>query len=272
MIGQDAITGWRRNVPWRSDLQVEQDLILHSMIHAIYSDEALASKLAMRGGTCLNKLVWAVPVRYSEDLDFVQTTAEKIGPTVDRFREIMSSIYEDEAEWESTKESFKLFYSFVPEGNPNGRQRIKVEINTREHFSVEGYAKRSLILDSLWRKGKTEVTTFSIEELFATKLRALYQRRKGRDLFDLWKSRELRPDYTKVVNIFLKYIRSADVHVHSELMSQNLKDKLKDRNFTEDVIPLLVPDTDYDPVTAADFVLSKLIALVPGSKGKKKKS
>ncbi len=31
-----------------------------------------------------------------------------------------------------------------------------------------------------------EVTTFQQEELLATKVRALYQRRKGRDLFDLW--------------------------------------------------------------------------------------
>ena len=30
------------------------------------------------------------------------------------------------------------------------------------------------------------MTTFKIDELMGTKLRALYQRTKGRDLFDLW--------------------------------------------------------------------------------------
>lgn len=37
-----------------------------------------------------------------------------------------------------------------------------------------------------WFTGKTQVLTFDPAELVATKLRALHQRKKGRDLFDLW--------------------------------------------------------------------------------------
>ena len=41
-------------------------------------------------------------------------------------------------------------------------------------------------VDSEWFSGSGTIITYRLEELMATKLRALYQRRKGRDLFDLW--------------------------------------------------------------------------------------
>ena len=45
MIIQDAVVAWRKKVSWIEDLQVEQDLILHAMIQAIYSSPLLAEKL-----------------------------------------------------------------------------------------------------------------------------------------------------------------------------------------------------------------------------------
>lgn len=268
MIGQDAITGWRNVVPWRNDLQVEQDLILHAMIHAIYSDPVLSEKLALRGGTCLNKLIWNTPARYSEDIDLVQISAEKAGPTISRFRKAMEDIFDESAQWETTRGSFRLYYSFLPEGRTGERQRIKVEINIQEHFAVEGYRKKRLILNSLWRRGEADVTTFSAEELFATKLRALYQRRKGRDLFDLWKSFELGLDHEKVVDIFLRYMKHVGKQIYRDHFAKNLEEKLKDRNFVGDIVPLIVPGTDYDVFQAADLVDKKIFSLIPQSKKK----
>lgn len=269
--GQNAIIGWRSKVPWRNDLQVEQDLILHAMIHAIYSDPFLQKKIALRGGTCLNKFVWDTPARYSEDLDFVQITPEKIGPTADRLRSVLKNIFEEEGKSESKRGSFKLFYSFAPENNPNHRQRIKIEINTRDQFAIDGYRKIKITLDSLWRKGEAAVTTFSAEELFATKLRALYQRRKGRDLFDLWMSQGLGLNYKKIVHLFLEYMEHNKKKVHHDLLIQNLDDKIKDQTFLDDVSALLVHGVGYDPLKAADFVKKELFSLVPESKSKAKR-
>ena len=39
-----------------------------------------------------------------------------------------------------------------------------------------------------WYNGKCDVLTYQLDELVGTKLRALYQRRKGRDLYDLYKA------------------------------------------------------------------------------------
>ena len=65
------------------------------------------------------------------------------------------------------------------------RMRLKVEINTREHVAMLGYAKRSFSVRSRWFERTAGIRTFELDELLATKLRALYQRKKGRDLFDL---------------------------------------------------------------------------------------
>jgi hypothetical protein len=37
-----------------------------------------------------------------------------------------------------------------------------------------------------WYQGKAEITSFGLDEIFGTKLRALLQRNKGRDLLDLY--------------------------------------------------------------------------------------
>ena len=39
-------------------------------------------------------------------------------------------------------------------------------------------------MENSWFSGRCELTTYALEELLGTKLRALYQRAKGRDLFD----------------------------------------------------------------------------------------
>ncbi len=56
MINVAAITEWRTQVPWSTNEQVEQDLIICRALVAIFSDEFLASELAFRGGTALHKL------------------------------------------------------------------------------------------------------------------------------------------------------------------------------------------------------------------------
>ena len=43
----------------------------------------------------------------------------------------------------------------------------------------------------------------SLEEIFAQKLRALVQRKKVRDYYDVWKMGELEVDAAKVARIFL---------------------------------------------------------------------
>jgi len=259
MIIQNAIKAWESRAPWTDSIQIEQDLILHGMIVSIFNDPFLAKHLAMRGGTCLNKLIWKTPFRYSEDIDLVQMNSETIGPTIKKLQAVLDSMFELPPSRESRSNGFRLFYYFYPETLPENRQKIKLEINTREHFSVEPYQTRILSLDSLWMSREASVTTFSINELFATKLRALYQRRKGRDLFDLWKSREVSPDYKRVVEIFIQYMQRNKQAVTREQFNKNIDEKLNNSTFINDLWPLLRPGSDYQVATAAKFVKENIL-------------
>ncbi len=89
MIPQDYITAWSRVAPWASQRQVEQDLIISRALVAIFSDPFLRGELRFRGGTALNKLHFPAPLRYSEDIDLVRTTAGPIGPVFDRVHDVL---------------------------------------------------------------------------------------------------------------------------------------------------------------------------------------
>ena len=87
--------------------------------------------------------------------------------------------------WKQTKGRVTFVYRFHSEDAPPLLLRLKVEINTREHFAIHGFIRQSFEVNSRWFRGDCEINTYSLDELLATKLRALYQRSKGRDLFDL---------------------------------------------------------------------------------------
>jgi hypothetical protein len=86
VIPRDYITEWRAQASWVRDYQVEQDLVISRALVEIFSQPVLHDALAFRGGTALYKLHLKPPARYSEDIDLVQTKAEKAGPMMDALR------------------------------------------------------------------------------------------------------------------------------------------------------------------------------------------
>lgn len=272
MIFEDAIIDWREKAPWQNDAQVEQDLILSGLIFEIYSHPTLKDQIIFRGGTCLNKIYWKTPTRYSEDLDFVQIKSGPVGPIIDSLKEVSKSIFDKGLiKKEITKRSLKMFYEFTPEMSPGEPLRIKLEVNLREHFSVEGVQEIDYHLDSPWKSGSTKVQTFSLKELLATKIRALHQRKKGRDLYDLWQAREFKPDWSRVSEIFLEYIKHNKKPIHRDLLVNNLRDKLKDPNFLNDMTVLVKSLKGYDINHAAEFVIDEIFCHIPESKNRQKR-
>jgi hypothetical protein len=98
-----------------------------------------------------------------------------------------------------------------------------------------------------------------------TKLRALYQRKKGRDLFDLataLKNPAVGP--ARIIAAFSEYMDRGGHHVTRELFEKNLDSKLRHPLFTADIGPLLAPGYSWDIADGAQTVSSRLIALLPG--------
>lgn len=264
MIPQANITAWRAHASWADDAQVEQDLVLTRALIAIFSDQELAARVALRGGTALQKLFIQHPCRYSEDIDLVQMDPGPIGPILDQCRAVLDS-WLGRPKRSHAVGSVTLVYRFQSEIPPVRPLRLKIEINTREHFAVLGFARRGIAADNPWCAAEAQVSTFSIDELLGTKLRALYQRRKGRDLFDLWFAVSRRMlDHKGVLACFTEYMKRQGHSVSRAQFEQNLHDKEFDPAFLDDTKPLLRPDIDYDAGIAMKQVRMALIEELPG--------
>ena len=264
MIPTDFITEWRSQAPWVETSQVEQDLVISRALVEIFDDDRLTETLAFRGGTALYKLHLTPGPRYSEDIDLVQKTAEPIGPTIDRLRARLDSWLGD------PKRSFKegrvtLVYRFRSEDSPPLPLRLKVEINSREHFAVLGFETRELLIRSRWFSGSSRVSTYALDELLGTKLRALYQRKTGRDLFDLWwASRHATVDLDRVVRCFGEYLGADGLRVSRAEIEANLAGKRRDRRFIADLQPLLAPGIEWDLESAFEWAFQEITPRLGG--------
>lgn len=263
MIAHDYISAWRAHAPWVADIQVEQDLVISRALVDIFSHPLLAEGLAFRGGTALYKLHLR-PARYSEDIDLVQVKAGPAGPIMGALRDVLDP-WLGAPRWKQSEGRVTFYYRFVSDDVPPRPMRLKVEINSREHFSVFGLIKAPFAVDSRWFTGRVEIGTYGLDELLGTKLRALYQRKKGRDLFDLAIALEAGSAAPKrIVAAFSAYMDHGGHRVTRAMFEQNLYAKLEDPQFTGDIGPLLAAGHRWDVSQDAKIVASSLLALLPG--------
>ena len=156
-------------------------------------------------------------------------------------------------------------YRFDSEDMPPLRLRLKIEINSREHFSVFGFAEVRFAVESRWYTGTSDVVTYDLDELLGTKLRALYQRMKGRDLFDLATALDdERTDHQRIIVAFQQYMDHGQHRVTRALFEQNIATKLSNPRFAADIGPLLSHSNRWEIGRGAQVVLERLGALLPG--------
>ena len=258
MIPQSDILQWGKRVPWKTNEQIEQDLVICRALVEIFNNKYLAERLAFRGGTALHKLYLEPQPRYSEDIDLVQIKSAPIGEILDHLREALSFL--GKANLDTGDMMITLRFKFQAETSDT-KLKLKIETNCREHFTELGWQKKNFSVNSDWFTGSCQLTTYKIEELLGTKLRALYQRRKGRDLYDLYKALTHSSVDTKaVVTCFKKYIE----HSVGEIPSQkefikNMERKIKHQEFLADIMSLLRSDEEYDQEKAYELVKTELI-------------
>lgn len=270
MIPQAYITEWANQVPWQTNEQVEQDLVICRALVEIFSDEWLASSLAFRGGTALHKLYLQPQPRYSEDIDLVQIRSEPIKETIQRIQERLSFLSDSTVSQKANNNTLK--YRFESEFPPVQNLRLKVETNCREHFTVLGYQQFPYEVKSSWFSGSCSITTYRLEELLGTKLRALYQRRKGRDLYDMYKALVQVPGMNKdtLLQCYHAYMDFVvDIPPTQKLYLQNMEAKMNDNEFIGDIAALIRPTEKYDQATAFELVRTELLEKIEESKHKK---
>ena len=244
MIPRAYITEWRAQAPWPADSQVEQDLVISRALVEMYARP---------------------PGRYSEDIDLVQIDAGPIGSVLDEIRTALDPWLGEPSRAQGA-DGVKLLYRFETTTLPTQRMRVNVEINTREHFTCRGVRTHHYAVASRWLEASAPITTYDVEELLGTKMRALYQRKKGRDLYDLWAALAvLDVDADGIVECFRRYMRSEGTAVTRAMYEENLAGKLASAAFRDDVQPLLRDGDGYSVDDAGALVHDRLVGRLPGA-------
>jgi predicted nucleotidyltransferase component of viral defense system len=250
LIPLSHIQEWSAVAPWPDSRQIEQDLIISRALCDLFNSPALAGAVAFRGGTAIHKLLFDRPLRYSEDIDLVQIRPEPIGDTIDAIRDALGWL--GKCNREQAGHSTHLVFKFAPEAEPETRLKLKVEINTREHQNLFALRKYPFSMESRWHQAQTDIVSFEPEELFGTKLRALLQRRKNRDLFDLDLGlTQLSMDLGKIIASFEHYLALEGNPISRAVAEQRMLEKFT-RSLTEDIAPLLPSGVRFEENDAVD--------------------
>lgn len=270
MIPAQNIVAWSNIVPWADQRQVEQDLIICRALVNIFTDEALREALRFRGGTALNKLHFPAPLRYSEDIDLVRTSAGPIGPILDRLRTVLEP-WLGRAQFDQSPVAPKFRFRVAAEDGSDVPIRLKVEINTREIEAYDPPHAMPLRVENPWFTGEAAIPTFSREEMLATKLRALLQRDKGRDLYDLSHALETFRDLdtAKIATLFGRYLELSGQSISRAQAEERMFAKLANPRFLTDMKPLLPAAqaeglTDTSTRAAFVSVFDKVVARIAG--------
>ncbi len=212
-----------------------------------------------------NKLLFSQPLRYSEDIDLVQTHAEPIGQTAHAIADALAWL--GGCRTERAAHSMHFVFRFTPEAGGGGQLKLKVEINTREHTSFCGLKEYAFAMDNSWHQAKARILSFEPDELFGTKLRALLQRNKNRDLFDLNQGlHQLGLDCDRVIACLQHYL-VLEEHAISRANAEERMLKKLNQSLVEDVTPLLPTGVTFDAddaIAAFGRVWGTLIRRIPG--------
>jgi len=146
--------------------------------------------------------------------------------------------------------------------------RLKIEINCFEHFNVLGLTKIPFRVENSWFTGEAQLTTYHFEELLGTKLRALYQRKKGRDLFDLYialKQKEM--DVDKVLECYKRYMEFVvgKAPTYKQFVN-NMEEKMNDMEFLNDTHSLLHSGIEFNPTEAYKLIFDTFIDKMEGKR------
>lgn len=202
---------------------VEKDYVLGWLLWGIYKNASLAEKWVFKGGTCLKKCFFET-YRFSEDLDFTLRDQGQISEEflTQALSTICDAIY-DESGIEFPSElrridvyenkrggtSCEVKIAYRGPVSPIGKNapRIKLDLTADEVIVLPPATPTIYHPYTDIPHDGIDVVSYSYEEVFAEKVRALGERTRPRDLYDvinLYRNDEARPDHSVVLETLSK--------------------------------------------------------------------
>ena len=200
----------------------------------------------------------------------MRTSAGPIGPILDRLRAILEP-WLGRARFDQSPVAPKFRFRVEAEDGSGVPIRLKIEINTREIQAFDGPASLPLKIENPWFSGEAAISTFSREEMLATQLRALLQRNKARDLYDLAHALEVFEglDVDRIVKTLGRYLDLSGQAISRAQAQERMFAKLANPRLLLDMRPLLPAaqaEALTDASTADSFrrVFTILVDQLPG--------
>lgn len=199
---------------------VEKDYVLGWMLAGINAHDELAESWVFKGGTCLKKCYFET-YRFSEDLDFTLRNEEHLD------QEFLQTVFEEVAAWVMEQSGLNIpadQLEFDIYDNSRGRPNCQGKIAYRGPVSptsggwpkikLDLTADERLVLPSVRREvfhaytdrpeGGIWANSYAYEEAFGEKLRALGERTRPRDLYDvvnLYRHTDSRPTAAVLLDV-----------------------------------------------------------------------
>ncbi len=147
--------------------------------------------IILKGGTGIKK-VYQENYRFSDDLDFSLTHPIKnkdlfthIDKAVDKAKEEVGINFQISSKFAKTETGFrgKIYFNMIQ--NATGTPlSIKVDITNYDNEIILLPTEKKKVFHSYSDELNAEIEVYSLEEIFAEKIRALIQRTRVRDLYD----------------------------------------------------------------------------------------
>ncbi len=277
-ITRQDILAHQAVVPWAAQYQVEQDLLLCRAMIALFDDAFLSSQIAMRGGTLLHKVHLAPPARYSEDIDLVVVGTRPAEHIRRAIRRVLTEVLgaPKASVWDTLKLAIRntvkpsrvlrMTYSTRSIIESGRTLDIVVEANVTERKPHRAVVEMPFSFPFRDQPVQTRLKGYDIHEMLGTKMRAMFQRKRGRDLFDLYWALTKSPgpvDPSAIIASFQHYLAQERTKAGRAEFVEILVAHLRDRGFCSDMEPLLRNGIHYDPQAAGRYVITHLLSLLP---------
>lgn len=197
---------------------VEKDYVLGWMLAGINSQPIIRDAWVFKGGTCLKKCYFET-YRFSEDLDFTLTDPAHIDEAFlkEAFAQIGSWIYEQTGiEIPAEKQVFDIYknprgtiscqgkISYRGPVSPRDMPRIKLDLTADERLVLPPVRVPVYHPYTDTPEAGIEVLAYAYEEVFGEKIRALGERTRPRDLYDvinLFRNDDARPSPSVLLDV-----------------------------------------------------------------------
>ena len=278
MVSQKKIQKWAKQFNVAPGV-IDKDWVLGHLLNAFYSFDDNKDLFVFKGGTCLKKCYFE-NYRFSEDLDFTlldrnfiinKDFVNKITKKVSENTGIKFSLVDIKSQIHNDiQQGYEIKIKFWGANHkPNSlipvSERwltyIKLDISFSELILEEPISKKIFHPYSDSSQIIETVPVYPIPEIISEKLRALIQRNRPRDIYDIWYIKNNKIDLNKnsIKNLLLRKAKNKGIEISGIEQFVNDEKRIKNKRAWKSSLNHHLP---FGKLPDFDFVYDELKSFI----------